>query len=223
MLHVIIGEGLHDTDFVDRYCSGFAELEKHVQSFPPAWAESITRVPALQIREAARAFAKAKPGCVIWGNGLDMSVSSFQAGRAALLLMAITGNLDVPGGMVRYVPPAGVRPKSPQVDKSVLGMQFLPPEQRAKMIGAGLFPFTPGCHQPTFWDACVTGIPYRPRGVWLVGTNPMTTATRGDLVERALRDHLEFTVVSDLVMTPTAELADRVLPAAHGLEQDDVV
>ena len=137
--------------------------------------------------------------------------------------MAITGNLDVPGGMVRFVPPAGIRPKSPQVDKGVLGMQFLSPEQKAKMIGAGLFPFAPGCHQPTFWDACVSGIPYRPRAVWLVGTNPITTATRGDIVASALRDHMEFTVASDLFMTPTAELADLVLPAAHWLEQDDVV
>jgi anaerobic selenocysteine-containing dehydrogenase len=223
MLHVIIGESLHDADFVARFCTGFDELAEHVRSFPPEWAEPITRVPASAIRAAARAFAMTKPGVVIWGNGLDMSVSSFQAGRAALLLMAVTGNLDVPGGMVRYVPPAGVRSKSPQVDKGVLGLQFLAPGQKEKMIGAGRFPFTPGCHQPTFWDACVSGTPYRPRAVWLVGTNPITTASRGDTIETALRDHLEFTVVSDLFMTPTAELADLVLPAAHWLEQDDVV
>ena len=34
---------------------------------------------------------------------------------------------------------------------------------------------------------------------------------------------MEYTVVSDLFMTPTAQLADLVLPAAHWLEQDDVV
>jgi len=223
MLHVIIGEGLHDRDFVARHCTGFDELAAHVRDFPPEWASAVTRVPADRIRDAARAFAVTRPACVQWGNGIDMSASSFQAGRALLILMAVTGNLDVPGGMVRWVPPAGVRCKSPQVDKAVMGTQFLSPEQKEKMIGAGRFPFAPGCHPPAFWRACVTGEPYRPRAVWLVGTNPLVTGTRGDLAERALRDHLEFTVVSDLFLTPTAAMADLVLPAAHWLEQDDVV
>ncbi len=59
--------------------------------------------------------------------------------------------------------------------------------------------------------------------MWLMGTNPLLTATRGDVVQTALRGHLEFTVVSDFFLTPTAELADLVLPAAHWLEQDEVV
>ena len=223
MLHVIIGEGLHDREFVERHCLGFAELAEHLRPFSPEWAEPITRVPAGEIRAAARTFAGSGPACVLWGNGIDTSSNAFQTGRALLILMAVTGNLDVPGGMVCMVPPEGVRCKSPQVDKSVTGMQFLSAEQKARMIGAGLFPFGPGCHQPSFWEACATGEPYRPRAVWLVGTNPIVTATRGDLVERALRDHLEFTVASDLFFNPTAELADLVLPAAHWLEQDDVV
>ncbi len=53
--------------------------------------------------------------------------------------------------------------------------------------------------------------------------NPLLTATQGLTIERALKDYMEYTVVSDLFMTPTAQLADLVLPAAHWLEQDDVV
>lgn len=223
LLNVIIGEGLHDAEFVENHCAGFPELAAHVSSFPPEWAEPLTRVSAHATREAARTLASARPACLLWGNGIDTSVNAFQTGRALLILMAVTGNLDVPGGMVHWVAPAGLRNQSALVDKNVLGMQFLSPEQKARMIGAGRFPFCPGCHQPSFWDACVTGEPYRPRAVWLVGTNPILTATRGDRVAQALRDHLEFTVVSDFFMTPTAELADLVLPAAHWLEQDDVV
>ena len=223
MLHVIIGERLYDSDFLSRFCNGFEELAAHVAPFSPEWAEPITQVPASKIRNAARAFATSRPACVLWGNGIDMSVNSFQTGRALLILVAITGNLDVPGGMVHWVPPKGVRVKSPQIDRSVAGVEFLPEEQKAKMIGAGRFPFAPMCHQPSFWQACAKGVPYRPRALWLVGTNPILTATRGDLVEEALRDGLEFTVVSDFFLTPSAELADLVLPAAHWLEQDDVV
>jgi anaerobic selenocysteine-containing dehydrogenase len=223
MLHVIIGEGLYESAFVERYCAGFEELTAHVRQFTPEWAAPVTRVDAADIREAARTFARTSPACMLWGNGIDMSVNSFQTGRALLILVAITGNLDIPGGMVHWVPPKGVRVKSPQIDLSVAGIEFLPEEQKAKMIGAGRFPFAPMCHQPTFWHACATGEPYRPRALWLVGTNPILTATRGDIVEEALRNHLEFTVVSDFFLTPTAELADLVLPAAHWLEQDDVV
>ena len=223
MLHVILGEGLYDRDFVDRHCAGFEELRSHVAGSTPQWAEPITGVPAEEIGAAARAFAVTWPACVLWGNGIDMSVNAFQTARALLLLMAVTGNLDVPGGMVRWVPPAGIRPKSPMVDPSLRGEQFLSGEQKARMIGARRFPFAPGCHQPTFWQACVAGKPYRPRAVWLVGTNPMLTATRGDIIEEALRDHIEFSVVSDFFLTPAAELADLVLPAAHWLEQEDIV
>jgi anaerobic selenocysteine-containing dehydrogenase len=223
LLHVIIGEQLHDKEFVERHCAGFDELAAHVRAFSPEWAAAITQVPAEAIRAAARTLATTRPACVLWGNGIDMSVNAFQTARALLLLMAITGNLDVPGGMVQWAPPSDIRPKSPLVDHGVLGEQFLPPEQKAKMIGAGRFPFGPGCHQPTFWDACASGEPYRPRAVWLVGTNPLVTATRGDRIARALREHIEFSVVSDFFMTPTAELADLVLPPAHWLEQDDVV
>uniref|UniRef100_B8DLQ6 Nitrate reductase n=1 Tax=Nitratidesulfovibrio vulgaris (strain DSM 19637 / Miyazaki F) TaxID=883 RepID=B8DLQ6_NITV9 len=223
LLHVIIGEGLHDADFVARHCIGFAELAGHVRAFSPEWAAPVTRVPAQDIRAAARALATVKPASLLWGNGIDTSVNAFQTGRALLLLMAVTGNLDVPGGMVHWVPPPDIRCKSPLENKKVLGMHLLSPDRKARMIGAGRFPFGPGCHQPSFWQACVDGEPYRPRAVWLVGTNPMLTATRGDVVEAALRDHVEFSVVSDLFLTPTAQLADLVLPAAHWLEQDDVV
>jgi len=223
MLHVIIGERLYDSDFVSRFCNGFEELAAHVAPFSPEWAEPITQVPASKIRNAARAFATSRPACVLWGNGIDMSVNAFQTGRAYLLLMAITGNLDVPGGMVRFVPPDEIRPKSQMIDPNISGKQYLSAEQKAKIIGAGRFPFTPCCHQPTFWEACITGKPYRPRALWLVGTNPIVTETRGDRTELALRGHLEYTVASDFFFTPTAELVDLVLPAAHWLEQDDVV
>jgi anaerobic selenocysteine-containing dehydrogenase len=137
--------------------------------------------------------------------------------------MGLTGNIDVPGGDVLWVPPRGIRPKSPLIDRSVAGEQFLPPEKKARILTGGKYPFAPNCHPPTFWQSVVTGEPYRVRGIWIVGSNPLVTGTQGLTTEKALRDHMAYTVVSDLFMTPTAQLADLVLPAAHWLEQDDVV
>lgn len=69
----------------------------------------------------------------------------------------------------------------------------------------------------------VTGEPYRVRRIWIVGSNPLVIGTQKLTIEKAPRDHMEYTVVSDLFMRPTAQLADLVLPAAHWLEQDDLV
>jgi anaerobic selenocysteine-containing dehydrogenase len=223
MINTIIAEELFDHDFADNYSFGFDRLADHIEPFKPEWAEPITYVPADQIRSAARAYATTKPASLQWGNGVDTSVNGFQTGRALLILMGLTGNIDVPGGNVLWVPPVGIRPKSPLIDRSVAGEKFLPPEKKKRILTGGKYPFVPNCHPPTFWQSMVSGDPYRVRGIWIVGSNPLLTGTQGLTIEKALRDHMEYTVVSDLFMTPTAHLADLVLPAAHWLEQDDVV
>ncbi|MBI5592645.1 MAG: molybdopterin-dependent oxidoreductase [Deltaproteobacteria bacterium] len=223
MIHTIITEDLYDHEFVGKYSFGFDRLAEHIRPFTPEWADPVTRVPADQIRAAARTYATTRPASLQWGNGIDTSVNGFQTGRALLILMGLTGNIDIPGGDVLWIPPKGVKPKSPLVDMSVAGVQFLPPEKKARIITGGKYPFAPNCHPPTFWKSVVTGDPYRVRGIWIIGSNPIVTGTQGLTVERALRDHMEYTVVSDLFMTPTAQLADLVLPAAHWLEQDDLV
>jgi anaerobic selenocysteine-containing dehydrogenase len=223
MINTIITEDLYDHEFAENYSFGFDRLTGHVRPFTPEWAEPITRVGTAEMRAAARTFATTKPSCLQWGNGVDMSVNSFQTGRALLILMGLTGSIDVPGGNVLWVPPKGVKPKSPLIDMSVAGAQFMPAEKKARIIDGGKYPFAPACHPPTFWKSMITGEPYRVRGIWIVGSNPLLTATQGLTIEKALRDCMEYTVVSDMFMTPTAQLADLVLPAAHWLEQDDVV
>lgn len=223
MINTIITEDLVDNEFVDKYTFGFEKLVEHVRDFTPEWAEPITRVSSVDIRTAARTFATNSPACLQWGNGIDMSVCSFHTGRSLLILMGITGNIDQPGGNVLWVPPGKVKPKSVLINRDQTGEQFLPAEQKKRMIAAGKFPFCPNTHTPTFWESVITGEPYGVRGMWIIGSNPLVTATQGMKIERVLREHLEFTVVSDIFMTPTAQLADLVLPAATWLEQDDVV
>jgi anaerobic selenocysteine-containing dehydrogenase len=223
MINTIIAEDLYDHEFVEKYSFGFDRLTEHIRPFTPEWAAPITRVNAADIRAAARTFALTKPSCLQWGNGVDTSVNGFQTGRALLILMGLTGSIDVPGGNVLWVPPEGVKPKSPLVDMSVAGMQFMPAEKKSRIITGGTYVFAPNCHPPTFWKSMITGEPYRVRGIWIVGSNPLVTATQGLTIEKALKEYMEYTVVSDLFMTPTAQLADLILPAAHWLEQDDVV
>ena len=61
MMHVIIGEGLHDADYVARYTEGFDALAARVVAWTPERAALITGVPAERNRTLARAYATPQP------------------------------------------------------------------------------------------------------------------------------------------------------------------
>ena len=133
-------------------------------------------------------------------------------------LMAMTGNLDAPGGNVFFTPP----PIQP-VGKFALHGD-LPPEQRAKRLGGSTYKLADRIAVITpkmVWDAILTGKPYQVKAVQLHGTNPLITRANASEVYQAL-SKIEFVVVADFFLTPTAELADIVLPAATWLEMEDI-
>jgi anaerobic selenocysteine-containing dehydrogenase len=101
-LNVIIGEGLHDNEFVDDYCMGFDRLKEHVKPYTPETVEEITWVPADDIRKVARIFAESKPAAIVPGTcSIDQHINGFQGNRIHSIMQAVTGNVDVPGGWVR--------------------------------------------------------------------------------------------------------------------------
>ncbi|MBW2061804.1 MAG: molybdopterin-dependent oxidoreductase [Deltaproteobacteria bacterium] len=221
MINTIISEELVDQDFIENYTVGYEKLVEHVRPFTPEWATSITRLKTKDIRATARTYAAAKPACIQWGNALDMSACNLQTARAILILSAICGNFDRPGGDVHWVPPEQVKQKSPFINPGVFGGRFLPPDKASRRVDRHKYPLSGVTHPPSYWRSIVTGDPYRIRAMWIVGSNPLVTNTHSLEVEQALR-LLEFTVVSDFFLTPTAQLADLVLPAATWLEQDDI-
>jgi anaerobic selenocysteine-containing dehydrogenase len=221
LVHVIVTENLYDHDFVRDHTLGFDRLEEHIKTFTPEWAEPVTRIPAKQIRLAARTFAGAESACIQWGNAIDMSASNFHTARLGLILMAITGNLDRPGGNAIWVFPEGIHLKSPFANLEFSGLQYLPPEKSVGVDGHK-YPLCPIIHSPSFWESIVSGDPYRLRALWIMGSNPLLTMTNPLKIEKAL-EKLEYIIVSDLFMTPTAQYADIFLPASTWLERDDVV
>lgn len=119
------------------------------------------------------------------------------------------------------MPPEGVKQRSIFMNIEIAGLQFVPPEKLGLAVDRGRYPVCPITHPPTFWRSIVTGEPYRIKALWIVGSNPLVTMTHSLEIEEALR-LLEFIVVSDFFLTPTAQYADLFLPAATWLEQDDV-
>jgi len=216
MIHVIIAEQLQDRQFVEKWTYGFEQLSQHVRPFTPEWAESITWVPAEKIRAAARIFAATKPATLEWGCAIEHTPNSIQTARAISILPAITGNIDVPGGWVFGTPT--VTPV-PSLDENLTAAA------RAKRLGAqefrvlGQANVQPSAHVPAVFKAMRTGKPYPVRAFLVFGNNPLLSYANSKVVLESLQK-LEFFLVMDLFMTPSADLADLVLPAASWFEVD---
>ena len=218
MAHVIVNEGLYDKEFVEKYTYGWDKFVERVKEYPLDRVEEITWVPAEKIREAARLYAQTKPACIQWGVAIEQTLNCTDNNRILTDLMAITGNLDVPGGNVFFVPPP-VR----TVSEFALHRD-LPLEQRRKRLGGDKYKLADRVALVTpklVWDAILTGRPYPIKAVLLHGTNPVITRANAQEAYQAL-SQVDFLVVTDFFLTPTAELADIVLPAATWLEIDYV-
>ena len=225
MLNVIINEGLYDRDTVENWTVGFEKLTQHVQQYAPDKVERITWVPAGSIREAARMYAETRPACIVVGTGLSQSANAFQASRAIAILAAICGNIDVPGGNVDYRSP--LRRRSSAATQADVAFGKLSPGQIKKRLGADEFRLVADrgfllAHPKAVWRAILKGEPYPVKTMLAMGTNPLLGCENALEVREALV-RLEFLAVSELFMTPTAELADIVLPAAHWSEREGVV
>ena len=217
--NVIIEEGLYDQNFVSQYIHGWdAFVDRVREDYPLKRVEEITWVKQDLIRKAARLYATTKPAGIHWGVPTEQTINCTDFTRSAVGLMAVTGNLDAPGGNVFHQPP-GTRSIS-----EFSSHRSLSEEQRAKQLGADQYKLasrmtivTPKC----VWDAVLTEKPYPVKAGYLVGTNPVVSRANAKEVYEALKK-LDFLAVSDFFMTPTAELADIFLPAGTWLEQDHV-
>ncbi len=100
MLNTIISEDLYDHEFVEYWCYGFEQLAERVATMPAEKAGEICGIDPEYIKEAARMYANAKPASLQWGLAFDQSTNGMQMSHCAIALMAITGNVDVPGGQI---------------------------------------------------------------------------------------------------------------------------
>ena len=214
-INLIIEEELYDREFVEKYCHGFEELRTRAKEYQLDRVADITWCDPEMIARAARLYGKTKPACIVLGNGTDHAgLNTFQSVRALFSLMGISGNIDIPGGNVFY-------PAVPLAYPDL--KEKLSPEQAAKRIGGKKFKALDRhgyAHPPTSLRAMLSNDPYPLRGLVAIGTNVVTTYPNTHKVVEALKS-LDFLAVHDIFMTPTAEIADIVLPAAANLERDE--
>lgn len=216
MVKTIIEEHLYDETLIASYTVGFDQLEKETKAFSMKEMENITWVPEEQIKKAAILYAQTRPATIQWGNALEQTTNSFQTCRTVSILRILTGNLDIPGGDILVTPPPVARPgqfmllkEFPRKAERTAGSEF------KLAIRSAFIP------RQSLVEAILAEKPYAIKSALLFGTNPLLTYPNAQETYKALTK-LDFLMVADLFLTPTAALADIVLPVAGNGEFNEV-
>jgi len=220
--NVIFAEGLEDKDFIAKRTEGIEELRKAVAPYTPEFASKITRVPAEDIRTAARLYASAGAASIVYSMGITQHTTGTDNVLALANLAMLTGNIGRPGTGVN--PLRGQNNVQGACDMGALpdvypGYQSVADENlRAKFEKAwGVpLPAEPGLTVVEIMNAAADG---DLKALFIMGENPMLSDPDITHVEEALK-RLDFLVVQDIFLTETAKLADVVLPAAAFAEKE---
>lgn len=219
LTHEMIENGWYDADFVRDWTNAADEVEgrtvwdlltSRCAEFPPDVAAEITGVPAADIVAAARTIWEARPVAFYTWSGLEQHSGTTQTMRAINVLYALTGSLDVPGGNVLFE----AVPSNPVDGRELLSDSFpstVGVDERP--LGPARFGFVTG---QDFYTAALDG---RIKALVSFGGNMVMAHADSARGREALRG-LDFFVQADLFMTPTAELADIVLPVATPFESE---
>lgn len=192
----------------------FALMSEMCLSYDPARIESICGIEPERVVEAARLLWEARPTAYYAWSGVEMQSGSTQIARAIAQLYALTGSLDTKGGNVRF---AAVP------SNAVEGYELVPPGARPGALGLSERPLGGARFGFATSEELYRGIlerePYAIRGLVGFGGNLLMAHADSRRGRDALAE-LEFYVHADLFMSPTAELADIVLPVASAFERE---
>ena len=209
MMHVIIGEGLHDADYVSKHTIGFEQLQEKVKSYPPERVAKWTGISESDIRKLAREYATQRPAVIRVNYGVQRSEGGGTAMRAITMLPCITGSWkEVGGGLQLSLSGAwGLQRATldrPDLMQSALGR----PARVVNMVELG---------------KALNSLADPPvKALFVYNSNPAAVCPDHNEVIRGLRRPDLFTVVHEQFFTDTTDYADIVLPATTFFEQKDL-
>ena len=232
MAYVIIKNGLHDQKFLDTYTIGFDVFKSYVMGTEdgipktPEWAEEITGVPKTTIERLAVEYASTKPAALISGWGPARASMGEQFTRVASTLAAMTGNIGKEGGYAGgFMRAYHSRELGLPRAKNAVEKDTPPrPYSLHKMRGAG-HPTSARVHEVKVYDAIMKGkaggYPCDPKLAYIVASNFLVSRPNVNAGIEAFKK-LEFIVVQEQRMTPTARFADILLPVNTFMERNDI-
>ncbi|MFM9841779.1 MAG: molybdopterin oxidoreductase family protein [Dongiaceae bacterium] len=209
-MHVLFKEGYADRAYMAKYTDAPGELEAHLQSRTPEWAEAISGVPAAEIVEFARLYGRTQRSFLRVGYGFSRSRNGSVNLHAVSCLPAVTGAWRHRGGGALYSN-GGLY----KLDKTLIeGLDLLDPSVRI-LDQSRIGPVLTGDKRDLGDGPPVTAI-------FIQNTNPAVVCPESAKVRAGfLREDL-FACVHEQFMTDTAAMADIVLPATTFLEHDDI-
>jgi len=222
LMHVIIAEGLADEAFVAERTEGYEELKALVANYTPEKVEAISGIPAEHLRQAARLYAQAERGSIVYAMGITQHTTGHDNVRCLANLAMLTGHVgrestgvnplrgqnNVQGacdlGGLPNVYTGYQRVTDPAVQS-----KFQQSWGHAPGLGVGLT-------IPEMSEAALEG---SLKAMYILAENPMLSDPDVKHLEKSLKQ-LDFLVVQDIFMTETAQLAHLVLPGTSFAEKE---
>jgi formate dehydrogenase major subunit len=222
LMHIIIKEGWHDQEYINERTEGFAELAAKVEEYPPDKVAEITGIPVESLRAMAELYAKSKPAAIVYCMGITQHTTGVDNVKSLANLAMLTGNVGVLAG--------GVNPLRGQNNvQGACDMGGLP------NVFSGYQPVGDEAANEKFSKAWGKDLPKKPgmtitdmipaieegkiKALYVVGENPMVSDPDIHHVENALKK-LDILIVQDIFLSPTARLADVVLPGTSFAEKN---
>ncbi len=226
LLHEVIVNGWTDEDYIAAHTVGYDELAKQVKPCTPEWAAEICRVPAADIRAAARVVGSAQR---LLSTVLQGFYQSHQATAAAVQvnnLNLLRGMLGKPGCGILQMngQPTAENTRECGADGDLAGFRNWSSDAQvadlARVWGLDMHDI-PHYSPPTH---VMQQLRYIEEGSirlwWVSATNPAVSLPELARIRSILAQERLFLVVQDIFPTETTELADVVLPAATWAEKE---
>jgi len=223
MARVIVDEGLADERFIRERTEGYHAWRGALETYTLDYAERVTGVPARDIAQAARWYAKPpfSGSCLVWGMGITQHVNGIHNAHALLNLSLVAGQMGFAG--------SGISPLRGQnnvqgcgdagcIPTNLPGYQHYVDDTLAQFerVWGVRPPGRAGRVVTEMVEGCLTG---DTRAMYVVGENPLLSEPDLNHAQKAI-EQLDFLVVQDLFMHETAERAHVFLPAAAFVEKE---
>ncbi|MBC7170931.1 MAG: molybdopterin-dependent oxidoreductase, partial [Polyangiaceae bacterium] len=211
-LNEVIAQGGVKHERVERFMTGFNELEELASAWPAERTEEVTRVPAETLRRMVREYLAADGAALYSSTGVNMGTNGSLAFWLQECINAITGNLDRRGGTIvgKGIFDFAAFGKKTGLFHGKVRSRIGDYAQVNDAFPGGILAdeiLTPGKEQI--------------RALFVTGGNPLLTMANGDRLRRAF-DDLELIVTLDVQMTETASMSHYVLPCTTPLERPDL-
>ena len=210
LMHVLIRDGLTDSDYIERHTEGFKELSEHVKTWTPERAAEICGLDAEVIETLAIEYGTVTPAFIRTLIGAEHREHGAMFFRTLTCLPLLTGSWKhLGGGYSRSVGSYN----SANIDDSVFDVAHLANQRERRGLSMNRL------------GQVLTDPQLQPKvsALFVYNGNPLVTAPNADLIRRGLEREDLFTVVSEQFMTDTARYADVVFPATTQIEHLDVV